>query len=160
MLFDPGSHASLPAKIRAGLQHQHQVTAMFCPQLSCPPDHAIRVPRRPGTRSDFFKFCCEQPEFPGALYHKLLGHFGVRAQRFQVKNQHISHRDLLATPGIARNKAQCPVSSPGGFFCSCGNYSAQKLYAGVNGARRQALNKVDAVLSRAKNSKKDARPLP
>jgi hypothetical protein len=34
------------------------------------------------------------------LDHKIVGHFGVAAQRFQVKNKHIPHPDLLATLGV------------------------------------------------------------
>jgi len=71
---------------------------MFCPQFSCPPDHAIRVPRRPGARSDFFEFSCEQLKISSVLDHKILSQFGVPAQRLQVKNQHVPHRDLLPTP--------------------------------------------------------------
>jgi hypothetical protein len=74
---------------------------MFCPQFSCTPDHAVRVPRWPGARFDFFEFGRQQPELPGAIDDKILGHIGLATQMFDVKNQHIPHVDLLAAPGIS-----------------------------------------------------------
>lgn len=100
MVLDPGSWASLPAKIGADFQQQHQVTTVFCAELLCPPDDTIRISRGPGTRPDFFDLGCEQAEFPGALDHKLLGYLGVTAQMLQVENQDISRPDLLATLGV------------------------------------------------------------
>lgn len=99
MLFDPGSRASLPAEIRAGLQHQHQVTAMFSAELSCSLDDTVRVPRWPGVRPDFFDVACEQAELPGAFDHKLLGCFGMATQMLQVKDQNIPRADLLPALG-------------------------------------------------------------
>lgn len=106
MIPDPGSRASLPAKIGTGFQQQHQVTTVFCAELLCPPDDTIRISRGPGTRPDFFDLGCEQAELPGALDHKLLSCFGMATQMLEVDNQDISRPDLLATLGIG----VCPHS--------------------------------------------------
>jgi len=73
---------------------------MFRRQFLCPSDETTRISRRSGTRSDFFRFGCEQSEFPGALDRKVLGYFRLAAHRFQIENIHVPRADCLATYGI------------------------------------------------------------
>jgi hypothetical protein len=74
---------------------------MTCTQFSCAPDHAVRIPRWPGTSFNFFKFGREQPEFAGAIKDKFLGYIGLAAEVLQVQNQHIPHADILAAPRVS-----------------------------------------------------------
>lgn len=173
VFFDSGSRTSLPAKIGAGFQHKHQVTAMLRPQFLCAPDNALRVPRGPGTRPDFLDLGREQPELPGALYHELLSHIGVMTQRLQVKNKYIPRTDRLAAPRARtrfvgpdisgkhpgpKRSAQYPASkdSIAHPLIIAGNYFV-RLSTGV---LQQTLDKVGRYLPWTGCSGKAARPFP